>query len=467
MSNKNLKVKLTIDADGNVKGVLTGVNGQLGKLKDKTHDADVETNKLTQTVKRFGHIAIGAFAVSKVISYAQATITVADSYKSMIGQLDLVTDSNYELLSVQYALHDIAVETRGDISDLTKLYSSLSPTFKQMGKSMDESIGLIEIYNKALSLTSPNAQQSAAATLQFAQAMGSGVMRGDEFNSMMENGRGVMMTLADGLRVPIGALREMAEAGELTADVVVTALQRQSDVVDDKFKKIPVTVGSAMRVANTETMLWVGSLDEATNATESLAEGIIYTSQHLNEMTYLVGVGLFGAITAKTIPALYGMATATTVASTAGKGFIATTRAMTVAALAFAMTPIGAAMTAVAAGVVYLALKEDETEVATRDLTESLREQNIEMNKSQIKIKAQELAEYRDQLQHLIALKNQNGAVDVFDVKENLLQRRIGELLAGIHSVSQVTIGDIGLDLEGEVQAQIAILDALENRVPR
>jgi phage-related minor tail protein len=84
--------------------------------------------------------------------------------------------------------------------------------------------------------------------------MGSGVLRGDEFNSMMENGRGVVQALADGLKVPIGALRSMAEQGQLTAEVVIQALEKQSNAIDEKFVKKGVTVGQAMQNMQTNAL---------------------------------------------------------------------------------------------------------------------------------------------------------------------------------------------------------------------
>lgn len=451
--SKNLKVKLTVDADGNIKGVLANANKQLDKFESKSHEADNAINELTQTVRKFGVVAVGAFAVTQLKQYAREIISVADGYKSMRGQIDLVAEGHRELLVVQTALHGVAIETRGDISDLTKLYSALSPTFKAMGKDIQDSINLIEIYNKSLALTSPDLQQSSAATLQFSQAMGSGVMRGDEFNSMMENGRGVMMMLADGIGVPIGALRAMAEEGELTAEVVVAALEKQAAVIDEKFTKIPLTVGAAMNVASTEFMLFIGQADESTKATETLAEGIVFLSQNLDEMVYLIKVGLVGAITAKAIPALYGMATATTVATAANVGLIATTKAATVAALAFALTPIGAAMTLVAGGAAYLALKQDEAKNATDELTESAGKLGLELSKGEVKVRAQELVSYRKELDYLIKKKKQNASVDVLGIKQSDLESRIEELSTFKDLLAETLTlarGDVGLDLAGE-----------------
>ena len=372
MSSKNLKLKLTIDADGNITGVLPKVNDQLGEVGKGAQNAGEKTDGMTNSLKKLRNEAIAAFSTYKLIQYTKASIDQADAYKAMQGQIVLVTESQQDQLKVQNQLHAISSETRGDLSSMAKLYSAMSPTLKNMGKDMQSSLNIIETYNKALALTSPNAQNSASATLQFAQALGSGVMRGDEFNSMMENGRGVMQALADGLGLPLGALRALAEQGQLTADVVIAALESQADSVDQKFTKIPLTVSSATQVANNNIMVSIGHFDEMTDTTAHLASGIIFASEHIEEMAIVVGVGLTAAIATKAVPTLYSMVVATNAATFSGKRFIVTARAMAAAAMLFAKTPLGAAATAGATAIAYFALKSDDAVESAEELINRL-----------------------------------------------------------------------------------------------
>jgi len=287
--SKNLKVKLTINADGNVRGVVHGINNDLTKTESQTKKLNTATDSLGASLQRIGHygaVALAGFQLSNVVA---DTVRTADAYASLQGQLKLVTDSHEELAYVQKELKAISNETRADISSAVSLYSALSPTMEQLGKDTSESTNLVELYNKSLALTSPNAVQASSATLQFAQAMGSGVLRGDEFNSIMENGRGVALMLADGLDVPIGALRSMAEQGELTAEKVISALERQADVIEEKFTQIPLTVSGAWQNVRTNTMLYIGDVDQSIAASLTLAESIDAIAQNVDVVATVIG----------------------------------------------------------------------------------------------------------------------------------------------------------------------------------
>ncbi|KUJ73933.1 hypothetical protein AVO42_00485 [Thiomicrospira sp. XS5] len=289
-----MKLTLTINADGNVNGVVRGVNNNVSKLTNQTKAATVQADRLGSSIKRIGHYGAAAFGGWGLARVTSDVISSADAFSAMEGQLKLVTDSSAELAYVQGELNRVSFETRGDITSMTKLYSALSPTFKEMGKSTEDSTRLVELYNKSLALTSPSATESASATLQFAQAMGSGVLRGEEFNSIMENGRGVAMMLAEGLDVPIGSLRAMAEQGELTADVVVSALERQADIIEEKFTNIPLTVSGAWQNVRTQTMLYVGETDQAVGATQTLAESLNVVAQNVD--TIANGMAVAGVV---------------------------------------------------------------------------------------------------------------------------------------------------------------------------
>lgn len=295
---KNLNLKLTINADGNINGVVRGINNDLNKFKGKTKAATEHTDQLGNSLKRAGGYAAAAFGGFQLVQGVRNIVASADAYSSLEGQLKLVTDSASEFLYVQNELNRISFETRGDIGSMTKLYSALAPTFREMGKSTEESTRLVSLYNKSLALTSPTATEASSATLQFAQAMGSGVLRGEEFNSIMENGRGVAMMLADGLDVPIGSLRAMAEQGELTADIVVAALERQEATINEKFTNIPLTVSGAWQNMRTQAMLYIGEQDKAIGASTAFAESLNVVAANIDTVASVTGGALVLATTA-------------------------------------------------------------------------------------------------------------------------------------------------------------------------
>lgn len=275
------------------KGLKQGITdldalGKTGKkteqdLKGLTGQTDKASSSIGSMagVARTAQIALAGLATNGIIK-------VADSYSAMQGQLKLVTTTTNELISVQARLNAVSMATFASQAETTKLYSTMQPALQTLGKTTSDTIKFVETFNKALSLTAPTTAQSQAAILQFAQAMGSGVLRGDEFNSMMENGRGVMMALADGMGRPIGELRALAEQGKLTADVVYAALSNASQKIESDFAKMPMTVGKGLQNLETGFFNLVGAVDQASGATAGLASVLNEIGQVFNDLAPLM-----------------------------------------------------------------------------------------------------------------------------------------------------------------------------------
>jgi tape measure domain-containing protein len=132
---------------------------------------------------------------------------------------------------------------------------------------------LTETINQSIKVSGASAQASEAAIVQFAQAIGSSVLRGDELNSIIEQAPRLAQALADGLGVPIGKLKELGEAGQLSADVVIKALRQQSEVIDAEYKKLPLTVGSSIENLKTSWMVYIGELDKSNGVSEKRSQG--------------------------------------------------------------------------------------------------------------------------------------------------------------------------------------------------
>jgi len=118
--------------------------------------------------------------------------------------------------------------------------------------------------------------------LQFGQALAAGVLRGEECNSVVENSPRLAKALADGLDVPIGRLRKMAEEGRLTADVVVKALLSQKDTLAAEYAALPATVSQALQRLSNAFAQWISRVDASTGLTRKLAEALTWLSEHLD-----------------------------------------------------------------------------------------------------------------------------------------------------------------------------------------
>ncbi len=127
-----------------------------------------------------------------------------------------------------------------------------------------------------------SATSNEAAITQLNQALGSGVLRGDEFNSIMEQSPRLAQALADGLDVTTGKLREMAGEGKLTTDVVTNALLSQSEAISAEFAKFPTTIGASIENLKTAWTIYIGEADAATGASAKVAEAIKFVAENLD-----------------------------------------------------------------------------------------------------------------------------------------------------------------------------------------
>lgn len=276
--------------------VIIDIKADTAKLVDGMQRAEKAISKSVDSVKT-NILRIGTAFVS--IQTVMKALDIADSMNQLDARLKLATKSTEEFASQQKALLGISKDTRSGIQDITQLYVKLEPALKQLGAS---TVGVNKItsdFAKGLKLGGASASEASAATLQFAQAMGSGALRGDEFNSMAEASPKLMEYMAKGMGVPKTALRDLAAAGKLTAGEVSIALLKMSGEIDADFKTLPVTVGDAMVNIGTSTMLMVHSLDEASGVTKSLAKGLEdidksmggYATSLENALPYIEGVG--------------------------------------------------------------------------------------------------------------------------------------------------------------------------------
>jgi tape measure domain-containing protein len=268
--------------------------------EDRTGPARAGLQSIEQQLTRLRQTA-GAFLALKVgqiiSSQIGEVIKTADAYKTLEGRLKLVSDNTGEYAKAQTELFAIAQRTRGDLGATYNVYGKLETAIKQLGGTQAQALTTTETLNQAIALTSQGASQDAAAIMQFSQALGSGVLRGDEFNSVMENSPGLAQALADGLDVPITKLRSMAEAGQLTADKLINALGQSSDIVAEKFAKIPLTVGGATTQLNNAFTQFIGLADKSSGASATLANGISTLAKNLNTVADagLIAAEIYGA----------------------------------------------------------------------------------------------------------------------------------------------------------------------------
>lgn len=208
----------------------------------------------------------------------------ADAYSNLAGRIKLVTGEGAAFDAAFEGVFDVAQRTSSAIEETGTLFARLAEAGKQIGVSNREALALTETINQATQISGASADGSRAAIQQLIQALQSGVLRGEEFNSVMEQAPRLAKALADGLGVTTAELRKQAEAGRLTADVVIRALQGQAAVVQQEFSKLPPTVGRAIENLSTSWTRYVGEVDKANGISASAAKAIDFLAGNLGTL---------------------------------------------------------------------------------------------------------------------------------------------------------------------------------------
>ena len=216
-------------------------------------------------------------------------LKTADAYDNLAARIKLVTGEGAAFDQAFQGVYEVAKRTSSALESTGTLFSRIATAGKELGLSQQQALQLTETINSAVQLSGASAQASDAAITQLIQGLQSGVLRGEEFNSVMEQAPRLAQALAAGLGVPIGKLRELAGEGRLTTDVVVKALQSQREVVEREFGSLPSTVGRAITNLQTEWTKFIGTTNASTGATALVAEGINKLAGNLQEVADVAG----------------------------------------------------------------------------------------------------------------------------------------------------------------------------------
>lgn len=253
------------------------VTGSVGKLslalatngKELTKQEE-GINKSTKALGLF-KAALAALGISLGVSQL---IQYTDTYGSLRGQIALTAESTREMNKTWRDLYTVSQQTAQSLKGTVELYGRMARSSKELGLTQTELVAITDTINKTLLISRTPAASAEAALFQLSQAMASGVLRGEELNSVMEQAPRLALALANGLGVPIGELRKMGAEGELTAKRVIGALQQQKDFIDHEFSSVFISVSNAMARVDNVMIDLVGRADEAAGASAVFGKAI-------------------------------------------------------------------------------------------------------------------------------------------------------------------------------------------------
>jgi tape measure domain-containing protein len=257
----NAKIRLSMDGAAQVINDLDGVEGKFSSVKKEVNAVKITMGSLGSAVAALG----GAFLIKEFVQ-------MADAVSLMDSRLKLATKSAADFNQAQKDIYAIAQANNVGLKETATLYTRLSDPILRLGGSTKEVGAIVDAFATSLRVGGASTEEASAATLQFAQAMGSGKLQGDEFKSIAEASPRFMKALADGMGVPIEKLKSMSSEGKLTADVVGNALVSSLGKLKDEAKTLPDTVGGAFTRMQNDILLAVNDANKSSNLTLGIAD---------------------------------------------------------------------------------------------------------------------------------------------------------------------------------------------------
>lgn len=242
-------------------------------------------NSIKNVATQARNALIGFFAVDQAAQLIGTFIKTADAMTLTAARLKLVTESQKEYEAVQKDVYRIAQQNSIGLEEMSQLYTKLHDPVKRLGGTTAETTKITESFALALRVGGANTAEAASATLQFAQAMASGKLSGDEFRSIAEASPRFMKALADGMGVPIEKLKQLGSESKLTADVVGNALMKSLGALQQEAQSLPDTVGGAFTRLKNDASLFAVELNNTTGATGGLAEMLGLAADWVKQIT--------------------------------------------------------------------------------------------------------------------------------------------------------------------------------------
>ena len=259
------------------------IDVRTGNLVSATRDADRGLNDVRDSMNRTdqtartlgGGLSRLATAVAGVITYQalKSAQQLAESYNVLRAQISRLSENTNQAAATYQKLVDVASDTGATLKVTVSLWQGLTGSLKEAGATNPEILRLVETIQKIGSVGGSSAEEMSNALRQFGQSMAGGIVRGEEFNSVIENMPELARQMAKGLGIPFSELRKQMLDGQLTAEKVQKALVKQQDEVDAAFAAMPRTVHNAANAITTEFGTALADLDKFYGVSTGVAKG--------------------------------------------------------------------------------------------------------------------------------------------------------------------------------------------------
>ena len=249
----------------------------------------------------------GAFKGLVAAASIQQFVSLGDEFTQITNRLKSVSDSSAEASSAFNLVKKVAGETRSGLGPVADLFTDLTIATEEMGLSQQRVADVAGTFSKALKISGADANASSGAIRQFGQALASGVLRGDEFNSIMEANPAFMREIAKALDVNVGQLRKMAAEGQLTSDVLVKATEEIGGAIDEDFGKTVATVGESITNLRNNFIEFIGKIQEKTGVFTLMSDAINTVADNLNIVVTILAAAFGAAVVGQIITVTKGV----------------------------------------------------------------------------------------------------------------------------------------------------------------
>ncbi|HAI7282138.1 TPA: tape measure protein [Escherichia coli] len=267
MSEKAGEIYYDIEAD--VSGLLKAqgkANKSLDSIGNSATNAAKKMDELQTNINRVA----GAIAASLVVEWGKAFLVAADNMSQLNARIERLTGSSAAASQTMQSLMRISSSTGGSLQDTAKLWETLSTALRDTGATNGQIIQLTETLQKIGRIGGSSSEEMANALRQFGQSISSGVVRAEEFNSILEQMPELARQIAAGMGVSIGELRQLMLDGKLTAEDALNAIQKQTGSVNAEFEKLPRTLSQANTALTNSFLSMIDSVNQATGASSGL-----------------------------------------------------------------------------------------------------------------------------------------------------------------------------------------------------
>ncbi|MEF2154648.1 tape measure protein [Luteimonas sp. FXH3W] len=373
MATQDVTLRITANANG-VSATVVKVKDDLGSLGGAGKRAGNEidagmtrarrgvesiSQQLAQTKSQF----LQLIGVNLGMQLVKDVARVADEWNSVASRIDLATKGAVSQQAAMRGVYAVAQQTGTQMGITGDLAAKMSTTLIDMGRNSStafkQSLDLTRTINQTFAVSGASAEAQKNAITQLTQGLAGGVLRAEEFNSVIENSPRLARALADGMNLSMGELRAAVNSGQVSSEALVAALQNQASVIEAEYNKMPLSIGRAWTMIQNGVMQYIGMVNSSWGASQAIAQSLAFVAQNIGLIAnglLMLGGAWVSTLIGRALPALTTFAQGLIVTTNVTRATTGATLGMSVMQQAAVVTTTRLTVAQVAATVATRAL---------------------------------------------------------------------------------------------------------------